>query len=379
MHTPRRILFFGGDAFSLASCRSLVAAGMKVSVVVPPAKRNTRTPMTDLRDYATARNLPVMNWIPPKISSSSSPSISGGSDIRMPTAAELNADTRWATWWRQIIDPTEYDVAVVVSFGYLLPAPLVDAFTLAEGASSGSGARAALNVHPSLLPQYRGAAPIQHAILNGDAETGVTIQQLHAHTFDAGRILAQTRVAVPRLAFYMHLHNTLADAGARSLVATVRNLEEFLAAAREQDPAAVSYARKIPAEMSRVDFRRMPRDRVYTLHRALGHKTPLYCSFRGKRLQLMSLFIPETDADDSPAAKLAASSRQPGHVAYDPRLDAVVICAGDGRLIAARRLQAESRRELPAKTFADGYQFRPDECVDDVPVDAATGVSGAGV
>lgn len=77
----------------------------------------------------------------------------------------------------------QYDLGVVVSFGYFIPPHIISQFRFG-----------AINVHPSLLPKYRGAAPIQHAIINGDHETGVTVQELDDKEFDAGRILAQERV-----------------------------------------------------------------------------------------------------------------------------------------------------------------------------------------
>lgn len=73
-----------------------------------------------------------------------------------------------------------YDLGVVVSFGYFIPPPVIQSFKYG-----------AINVHPSLLPRHRGAAPIQHTILTGDDETGVTVQELSEKAFDAGRILTQ--------------------------------------------------------------------------------------------------------------------------------------------------------------------------------------------
>jgi methionyl-tRNA formyltransferase len=78
---------------------------------------------------------------------------------------------------------SSYDLGVVVSFGYFIPKRIIDAFQ-----------QGAINVHPSLLPRFRGASPIQHAIMHGDIETGVSIIELHPHQFDAGRILSQSRL-----------------------------------------------------------------------------------------------------------------------------------------------------------------------------------------
>ncbi|KAI9336662.1 formyl transferase, partial [Pilaira anomala] len=77
----------------------------------------------------------------------------------------------------------QYDLGVVVSFGYFIPPHIISAFKYG-----------AVNVHPSLLPKYRGAAPIQHAIMYGDSETGVSVQELDDKEFDAGRILTQEKV-----------------------------------------------------------------------------------------------------------------------------------------------------------------------------------------
>jgi methionyl-tRNA formyltransferase len=85
----------------------------------------------------------------------------------------------------QLPTDKQYDLAVVVSFGYFIPPHIISRFRLG-----------AINVHPSLLPKYRGAAPIQHAILNGDRKTGVTVQELDEREFDAGRILNQKEVVM---------------------------------------------------------------------------------------------------------------------------------------------------------------------------------------
>lgn len=84
--------------------------------------------------------------------------------------------------WNVPTDKT-YDLGVVVSFGYFIPPHIISSFKYG-----------AVNVHPSLLPKYRGAAPIQHAILYGDKETGVSVQELDDREFDAGRILTQQKV-----------------------------------------------------------------------------------------------------------------------------------------------------------------------------------------
>lgn len=127
-----------------------------------------------------------------------------GASLRQPP--ELFADAK-GPW----------DLGIVVSFGYLIPTRLIRHFALGT-----------LNVHPSLLPLYRGAAPIQHAILNGDRETGVSIIGLSEGKFDSGRIYKQTRTPIAANGeTFEVLHDRLAEQGARNLEDVVANFPHF--------------------------------------------------------------------------------------------------------------------------------------------------------
>lgn len=108
---------------------------------------------------------------------------------------------------------TPFDLIIAVSFGLFIPASLIESFPYGG-----------LNVHPSLLPRYRGAAPIQRTLLNHDRETGVTIQTLDKKRFDHGAILMQTSppLPVPEDTSYRALHDSLAEHGAEMLVETLR-------------------------------------------------------------------------------------------------------------------------------------------------------------
>lgn len=110
-----------------------------------------------------------------------------------------------------------YDLGVVVSFGYFIPPHIISAFRYG-----------AINVHPSLLPKFRGAAPIQHTILQGESETGVTVQELDDKEFDAGRILAQTVVDLTPVEHptYKDLSVFLANVGSDLLIDTLQNFDQ---------------------------------------------------------------------------------------------------------------------------------------------------------
>ncbi|KAJ3087164.1 hypothetical protein HK100_008465, partial [Physocladia obscura] len=320
------------DGFSVESCRRLVEAGMQVTTVLPVVSHRTRTPAVALREYAREAGLASYEW-------------EQGGLMRRISAGKSGAS-------KEVLNSTAggsgFDVLVAVSFGVFLPAELLGGF-----------AGRALNVHPSLLPRYRGAAPIQHALLNGDATTGVTVQQLSTARFDAGRILRQTPLAVPPLAFFAPLHDRLARQGADDLLHVVRNLDASLRAAAPQDDTHVTHARKIPKQMSAVDFEQMSADRVFTLHRALSHKTPLYASFRSKRVQLLSLYLPATIA---PPITPAPASTTPGSFFFHkPSNSVLVYCAPDNSWIGVQQFKVEGKSLQDAKSFYVGYQPTPDD------------------
>ncbi|WFC99904.1 methionyl-tRNA formyltransferase [Malassezia yamatoensis] len=125
---------------------------------------------------------------------------------------------------------------LTVSFGHMIPPSILQKFPTPSQA---------LNVHPSLLPQLRGAAPIQWALAKQLPHTGVSIQQLAMHHFDTGRILAQTAIPIEKQTTYAMLSAQLAQIGADLLVDVVTDLPELHRTAWDQDPAQVSYAPKL--------------------------------------------------------------------------------------------------------------------------------------
>lgn len=136
------------------------------------------------------------------------------------------------------------DLLIVVAYGLILPRPVLDIPRLA-----------CLNVHASLLPRWRGAAPIQRAIEAGDSETGITIMQMDAG-LDTGPMLAARRVAIGSRMNAGELHHYLADAGVPLLLNVLANLDAALAGARPQDDSLATYAPKIEKAEARIDWHR---------------------------------------------------------------------------------------------------------------------------
>ena len=193
------MLFFGSDDFSLPTLEKLhdlvddASSGVScVDVVVPPDRRrskNARPTPVPVKAYAEEHGLQVYE-VP--------------ADVRGPLGL---SKSDWQC-------PKEYDLGVVVSFGYFIPAGTIDALTCG-----------AINVHPSLLPAYRGAAPITWSVLRGDHKTGVSVIEVHPRAFDAGDMLLQVEEEVLEDTTEPELRAHLAEIGSECLLAAVRNLE----------------------------------------------------------------------------------------------------------------------------------------------------------
>lgn len=183
---PWRVLFFGSDGFAVESLKLLTAVRASNERIVDSLEVVVLSNNILVRKFADQHHLPLHTWPP--------------GDLR-----------------------GRFDVAVVVSFGCLLQEKLISQFPYGI-----------LNVHPSLLPRWRGPAPIFHTILHGDTVTGVTIMQIKPQRFDVGPILNQEVYAVPQHCTADQLGVTLAARGANLLIDTLRTLPEKLANKKEQ-------------------------------------------------------------------------------------------------------------------------------------------------
>ncbi|QCO02280.1 methionyl-tRNA formyltransferase [Azospirillum argentinense] len=217
--TPLRLVFMGTPDFAVPSLRALADAGHEVVCVYSqpprPAGRGQQVQKSPVHRFAEERGIPVRT---PK-------------SLRNAEAqaefAELKADA-----------------AVVAAYGLILPQPILDAPRLG-----------CLNVHGSLLPRWRGAAPIQRAILAGDAETGITIMQMDIG-LDTGAMLLKDAVPITAETTASSLHDTLADMGARLIVEALDGLAAGRLTAVPQPEAGVTYAAKLTREDGRLDWTR---------------------------------------------------------------------------------------------------------------------------
>jgi methionyl-tRNA formyltransferase len=206
---PRwRVLFFGTDEFALETLKLLHKeknGGCVSEVEVVCAQMRTLVPA--VTRYATAQNLPLHPWPP--------------GDLQ----------------------PGRFDVGVVASFGHLIPGRIIDSFP-----------RGMLNVHGSLLPRLRGAAPIIHALRQGLSETGITIMKIKAGKFDVGDIVATESVSIGEDELRPELTQRMAEVGAKLLLSVLRDLDTFEAKSQPQPQEGVSYAQMVDKSLAFIDF-----------------------------------------------------------------------------------------------------------------------------
>ncbi|XP_041031032.1 methionyl-tRNA formyltransferase, mitochondrial [Carcharodon carcharias] len=244
---PWRILFFGTDSFAqralekLQLSRSSQTGKMlieQLEVVTLPATKYSELPV---RKYARMSQIPIHDW---------------------PHLAPCD----------------HFDVGIIVSFGSLLSDSLIQQFP-----------HGILNLHPSLLPRWRGPAPIFHTLIHGDQVTGVTIMQIRPARFDVGPIVMQQECAVPPGCTADELGAMLAETGAEMLLSTLKNLPESIKNKREQPKQGITIAPKITVAMSWVNWEEQTLEELDQLNRAIGSRIPLRTLWMGKTVKLLDL------------------------------------------------------------------------------------------
>jgi methionyl-tRNA formyltransferase len=231
------------------------------------------------------------------------------------------------------------DIGVTCAFGLLLPRPVLDAFP-----------RGLVNVHFSLLPAYRGAAPVQRALLDGVDTTGVTIFQLD-EGMDTGPILTSATVPVLPGDDTGQLTGRLSEAGARLLVDTLDALEAGTVTPQPQPETGASLAPKVTVEEARLDLTG-PAGRLVNAVRAFTPSPGAWTTLRGRRLKVLAA---SADGDGMDAA----SATPPGALAIG-RDGALLAATGDGWL-RLDRVQPEGKVPMAGADFARGLRITTDD------------------
>lgn len=254
----------------------------------------------------------------------------------------------------------QYDIGVVVSFGYFLPSSLLDPLRLG-----------AINVHPSLLPRYRGAAPIPRAILAGDSKTGVSIIDIDRTAFDVGKIYAQTEVEIEPNERCSVLRHRLAEVGAGMVLDVLSTYEERRITAQVQPKQGATKAPKIKMEEGAIQWQNpsaCSAAQVMRMWRAFDESCGVYtwmqvqptaAGGQAAAKEPVRVKLQEVAPADGPS-DAALSSCSPGSVVWDKS-------GGQKRLLARCSdawiqlitLQPEFKKPMTAQDVANGYKLKP--------------------
>jgi methionyl-tRNA formyltransferase len=304
-----RVVFLGSGSFAIPSFEALVDAGHDVALLVTqPDKQKGRgrgVAPPPLKPVALTRGIPVLQ---PR-------------RIREPEAQAAVAERR-------------PDVQVVVAYGQILPKALV------EAPRHGS-----VNVHASLLPRYRGAAPIQWAVANGDVETGVTTMRMD-EGLDTGPILMQRVLAIGPQETAGELQPRLAALGAALLLETLQALEAGTLLPRPQDASAASLAPILEKQDGRIDWTASAA-RIGSRIRGFDPWPGSYTTWRGSRLAVWKAHPSDGAHDLAPGTLLGRDA------------DAIAVACGGRSVLRVLEVQPEGRRRMPAAAFAAGARPEP--------------------
>jgi methionyl-tRNA formyltransferase len=308
-----RVAFAGTPDFAVPTLRALAHAPHTLVGVLTqpdrPAGRGREFKASPVKRLALELKLPLAQ----------------PAGLREPEAEALLA--QWAP-----------DVLVVVAYGLLLPPPLL-----------GLPRLGAINIHASLLPRWRGAAPIQRAILAGDAETGITIMQIEAG-LDTGAMLAQQRIPIEAGANSQQLHDQLAQLGAELLLATLRLAEDGRLRPKPQSDQGVSYAAKIEKAEARIDWWRSAQE-IDRQVRAFNPWPVAETLWHDQQLRVWEA----RPVADGRIAGTHDDFAQPGNILGLEQEQLLVQC-GQGH-IALLKLQLAGRRVVSAREFASAQSL----------------------
>ena len=313
---PLRVAFFGTPAFAVPTLEHLASSAHEVvGVITQPDKprgRGQRLADGPVKSLAAALRLPVLQ--PVKLAR----------DLFESDFTALDAD-----------------IGVVAAYGKILPDWLLATPRLGL-----------VNVHASLLPRYRGASPVHRAVINGDAETGVTIMRVVTE-LDAGPMLAAARVPIAIDDTTTIVESALAVRGAELLVSTLDAIEAGTARETPQDPALATYAPKLAKAEGLLDWT-LNASQVHNLVRGLW-PWPHAFTYLGEMRYIVHRSRPSTRSADSAA---------PGTIVHASAAEGLHVACGAGTVIELVDIQLEGKRVMSArdamasKALAAGARFR---------------------
>ena len=306
-----RVIFMGTPDFSVGTLEVLIAAGHEVCLAVTqpdkPKGRGGRMQYTPVKEKALFYNIPVYQ---PK-------------RVRDPECVEE-------------LRKYKADVMVVVAFGQILPKEILEMTPYG-----------CINVHASLLPKYRGAAPIQWAIIEGEKVTGVTTMQMD-EGLDTGDMILKTEVPVTADETGESLHDKLAAAGAALCVETLKALEDGTAVREKQGDSPTAYAKMLTKELGNIDWAE-PAVKIERLVRGLNSWPSAYTHWNGKVMKIWRAAVGAAETADV----------QPGTVVSVEK-ESFAVQTGDG-VLRVLEVQMPGKKRMDAGAFLRGNTMEPGE------------------
>jgi methionyl-tRNA formyltransferase len=303
-----KVIFMGTPDFSVGTLEALIEAGHEVALVVTqpdkPKGRGGKMQYTPVKEVAVAHNIPVYQ---PK-------------RIREPECIEE-------------LRKYNADIMVVIAFGQILPKEILEMTPYG-----------CVNVHASLLPSYRGAAPIQWAVINGEKVSGVTTMQMN-EGLDTGDMLLKVEIPLDEKETGGSLHDKLAEAGARLCVETLDALKAGTVTPEKQGDSPTAYAKMLDKHMGKIDWK-MSAKEIERLIRGLNPWPSAYTRWNenDKGMKIWEAEVAEGQTDKAVGTVVEVAK------------DGFFVQTGDG-LLKITALQIPGKKRMDAAAFLRGYQM----------------------
>ena len=311
-----RVIFMGTPDFSVGTLEALIEAGHEVVLAVTqpdkPKGRGKEMQFTPVKECALSHGIPV--YQPRR--------------VREPECIEE-------------LKKYNADVCVVIAFGQILPKEILEMTPYG-----------CINVHASLLPKYRGAAPIQWAVINGETVSGVTTMQMDEGV-DTGDMLEKAEIPLDEKETGGSLHDKLAEAGAKLCVHTLAAMRAGELKPEKQGESPTEYARMLDKKLGKIDWTRSAAE-IERLIRGLNPWPSAYTTWNGKTMKIWEAEVAQDKAKGnvSDAGMIVEVTKK-----------SFSVQTGDG-LLKVKALQIPGKKRMEADAFLRGYQVKEGEYLD---------------
>lgn len=315
------VVFMGTPDFSVAALEAIIKVGHRVTAVVTqpdkPKGRGKEVQMTPVKACAVAHDIPVFQ------------------PVRIKDAEAV-----------EMLRKFEADIFVVVAFGQILSEEILNMPKFG-----------CVNIHASLLPKYRGSAPIQWAIINGETTTGITIIQMDKGV-DTGDMLLKAEVAIAPKETGDSLHDKLAQAGAELIVEALAKIERKDVTPVKQNDEESSHVKMLQKSMGKIDWQQGA-EKLDRLIRGLISWPGAFTVYRGKTLKIWEEEAVATEKLQEKGTEIRFDEAEPGTVVLVER-EAIYVQTGDG-ILRILAVQPEGKKRMAVKDYLLGYPMKAGE------------------